>query len=122
LVLSIVTVHVPVPEQAPPQPAKLEPAEAAAFRVTTAPEAKVAEQTEPQLIAVEPEVVTVPLPLPVVLTNRAFVMLDSGAKVAVTNWALTIDTIHDPVPVQYPLQPMNPDPDAGIAVSVTEVP
>jgi hypothetical protein len=92
-----------------------------AVKVTTAPELKLAEQAEPQLIP-DGLLVTVPLPLPVLLINKAFVMLDSGAKFAMTNLAATMDTAQGAVLVQSPLQPMKPDPDAGLAVSVTEVP
>jgi len=92
-----------------------------AVSVTTAAEAKVPEQTEPQLTP-DGLLVTVPLPLPVLLTSKVFVILDSGAKFATINWAATIDTVHGAVPVQSPLQPMKPDPEAGVAVNVTEVP
>jgi hypothetical protein len=34
---SIVTAHIPVPAHAPPQPAKVEPPEGEAVRVTTVP-------------------------------------------------------------------------------------
>src|SRR5262245_29350240 len=63
-----VTVHGPVPEQAPDQPAKLEPAAGVAVSVTGTA-AKGAEQVEPQLIAFGLEV-TVPEPLPVLVTVR----------------------------------------------------
>src|ERR687897_2890984 len=65
---------------------------------------------------------------------RAGVGLDSPAggdagvpacrpNVAVTSRARSIATVHVPVPAQpSPPQPTNVDPDAGVAVSVTEVP
>jgi hypothetical protein len=66
----IVTTHVPVPVQAPPHAAKVEPLAAAAVRVTAVPLAMFAEQVDPQLI---PPVldVTVPLPVPDFVTVSA---------------------------------------------------
>jgi hypothetical protein len=43
-------------------------------------------------------------------------------NVAVTAAAAFIVTVHGPVPVQAPLQPVNADPAFGVAVSVTTVP
>ncbi|MBI3607017.1 MAG: hypothetical protein HY207_03515 [Nitrospirae bacterium] len=43
-------------------------------------------------------------------------------KVAVTDLAASIVTLHDVIPVQAPLQPEKTDPDAGVAVRVTLVP
>jgi hypothetical protein len=65
------------------------------------------------------EDVTVPLPVPPLLTVRLYVI---GAKLAVTDFAASIVTEHDPVPVQAPLQPENVDPLAAAAVKVTAVP
>ncbi|MCI2430315.1 hypothetical protein LM604_06660 [Candidatus Acetothermia bacterium] len=48
LLASIVTTHVPVPLQAPPQPVKVEPLAATAVSVTEVPLAKVAEHVAPQ--------------------------------------------------------------------------
>ena len=61
----IVRVHVPVPEQAPPQPVKVDPALGVAVRVTDVPEAKtllvqLVEQPKP-----EGEDETLPEPVPV---------------------------------------------------------
>jgi hypothetical protein len=66
--------------------------------------------------------VTVPLPFPVSLTSRVFVILDCSVKIAVTERAVTMDTMQAPVPEQAPVQPMKLDPDPGVAVNVTEVP
>ncbi len=61
---------------------------------------------------------TEPEPVPAKITDRVAV----GANVAVTKRFELIVTVHVPVPVQAPpLQPMNADPDAGAAVSVTAV-
>src|SRR5262245_21921855 len=43
-------------------------------------------------------------------------------KVAVTERAAVIETVHAPLPLQAPLQPPKVDPLAAEAVSVTEVP
>src|SRR5437016_3681154 len=60
--------------------------------------------------------VTVPLPVPASLTVRVKVC---RSKVAVTVVALVKVTVHEPVPVQPPLQPVKTDPGAGGAVKVT---
>ena len=72
LAASIVTVHVPVPEQpAPLQPTKVEPTAGLAVRVTLTPLVKEATQVLPQLMPAR-LLVTVPLLLPVttLLTDR----------------------------------------------------
>ena len=53
--------HVPVPEQAPLQPVKLDPPAAAAVRTSMVPLSKSSVQSEPQEIPVP---VTVPVPVP----------------------------------------------------------
>ena len=68
--LSIVTVQVPVPEQAPLQPTKMELASVVAVRLTTVPELKLAVQVLPQLIPTGLEV-TVPVPVPLLEMVRA---------------------------------------------------
>ena len=64
---SVVTAHVPVPLQAPPQPAKDEPFIAAAVSVTLVPRANDAAHVLPQLIP-EGFDVTVPEPDPILVT------------------------------------------------------
>src|SRR5438093_1153405 len=93
-----VTVHGPVPVQAPPlQPVKTEPASGAAVSVTSVPL----------------------LPVAALLT----VGREVGLKVAVTVVAAANVTVHGPVPVQAPpLQPVKAEPVVGAAVSVTGVP
>jgi hypothetical protein len=76
----MVTVHVPVPEQAPLQPAKVEPASALALNVTELPSANPAEQLAPQLIPAG-EDVTVPAPAPAFVTES---VRAGRANVAVT--------------------------------------
>jgi hypothetical protein len=114
----IVTLHVPVPVQAPLQPVKVAPAAGAAVSVTAVPLLKAAEQVVPQLMPAG-VLVTVPAPAPARLTLSA---KDCRAKVAVTELAAFIVTVHVPVPVHAPLQPVNVAPAAGVAVSVTAVP
>jgi len=60
---------------------------------------------------------TVPPPLPAVVTVNGKI-----AKIAVTVRTALIVTTHESLPVQAPLQPTNPEPGAGVAVSVTVVP
>ena len=64
--------------------------------------------------------VTVPLPVPALLTVRAKV---GTSNVAVTVVAADIVTVQELAPEQPPpLQPVKIEPDAGVAVSVTAVP
>lgn len=114
----IVTVHVAVvPEQLPDQPVNLDPAEAAAVRVTFVLELKYAVQSTPQLIPPMFEV-TVPEPVP----ERAAVSRYCAVKVAVTERAAVIARTHEPVPVHEPDQPENTYPVAAPADRVTVVP
>src|SRR5207247_631336 len=115
-----VTTQVPVPEQPLPlQPLKAEPAAGVAVSVTAVPLAKLAAQVTPQLIPTG-ALVTVPLPVPALLTVSAKL---GRLKVAVTVVAAETVTVHDPVPVHPPpLQPLKIEPAAGVAVSVTAVP
>jgi hypothetical protein len=63
--------------------------------------------------------VTVPLPVPALVTVSACVVA-VVLKVAVTDRAAVIATVHAAVPVQAPLQPAKVEPLAAEAVSVTE--
>ena len=70
LALSIVTVHVvEVPEQSPDHPPKVELLAAVAVTVTVVPELNDAEQVLPQFMP-DGLLVTVPLPVPVLVTVR----------------------------------------------------
>ena len=63
--------------------------------------------------------VTVPLPVPALLTVRANVGTSNVAMTVVVAFKVTVQ---GPVPVQPPpLQPLNVEPVAGVAVSVTAV-
>jgi hypothetical protein len=81
LALVIAILHAPVPEQDPAQPRKVDPAAGAAVRETEAPLRKLPEHVGPQLIPAG-ELVTVPLPLPVLLTLSRYLVPD--AKVTLT--------------------------------------
>ena len=71
----------------------------------------------PQLIPAG-ALVTVPLPVPALLTVSAKVC---GVKVAVTVVAALMLTVQAPVPVHAPVQPLKVEPAAGVAVNVTAV-
>src|SRR5439155_25284011 len=115
-----VTTHVPVPEHPPPlQPVKVEPAAGVAVSVTAVPLVKLAEQVTPQVIPAG-VLVTVPIPVPALVTVRAKVGRSNVALIVV---GADIVTVHEPVPEQPPpLQPVKVEPAAGVAVSVTAVP
>jgi len=116
----MVTVHV-TPETVlhPLQPASVDPPAAVAVRVTLVPLAYGSEQSVPQLIPDGLEL-TVPLPVPVLLTVRT--KLDES-NVAVTVLAIFIVTVHVvPDTVSHPLQLPKVDPPAALAVRVTLVP
>jgi hypothetical protein len=117
---AMVTAHVAVPEQPPPlQAVKVEPAAGVAVSVTVLPLGKLPEHVAPQLIPAG-ELVTVPLPAPVMLKVR---VTGCRPKVAVTVVAAVTVTAHVPVPEQLPpLQPVKDDPASGLAVRVTVVP
>lgn len=76
-------------------------------------------QLAPQLTPAG-ELVTVPVPVPVLPTVKEYV--GAGSNIAVTDCAPLIVTTQVPVPVHPPpLQPMNEEPAAGVADSVTAV-
>src|SRR5579884_2879908 len=93
---------VAVPPHAPVQPRNAPPAGGVATSVTLALAANGAEHTFaplPQLIAPLPPL-TFPVPLTVTLS------VTEGAKVAVTLRSADIVSVHEPVPVQSPVQPV----------------
>jgi hypothetical protein len=114
------TVHVvAVPEHEPPQPVNFEPEAGLAVSVTEVPWAMFAEHDEVQLM-LPTLLVTEPDPVPALVTVSLHV---SCAKLAVTDRAVVIDTVHVvAVPEHEPAHPVNTEPAAGLAVSVTEVP
>ena len=116
-----VSVQVDVPLHAPDQPANVDPAAGMAVRVTELPVAKFAEHVCPQSIPAG-LLVTVPDPVPEFVTVSC-----AGGAVAVLNPADTkvlpaMVTLHAPVPLQAPPQPVNVMPDAAVAVRVKAVP
>jgi hypothetical protein len=115
----IVTTQVPVPEHpAPLHPPKAEPAPGVAVNITTVSMVYDAEQVAPQLIPAGLDV-TVPVPVPVLLTVNAKVC---KGNVAVTFCTALMVTTQVPVPEHPPpLQPWNVEPAAGVAVRVTTV-
>src|SRR2546428_11739857 len=97
-----VTAHEPVPLHPPPlQPAKTDPAAAVAVNVTAVPVLKVAEQVDPQLIS-PPPLVTVPDPVPDLMTVKAKVL---RANIAVTAVLAVTGSLPAPVPRQPPPLP-----------------
>ena len=110
-----------VPEHPPPlQPLKMEPPEGDAVSVTLAPSGKADEQAGPQLMPAG-LLVTMPLPAPVLLTERAYEV--PSVKLAETDVAPVTVTVQVSVPEQPPpLQPEKIEPPVGEAVSVTLVP
>src|SRR5438128_1721959 len=91
----------------------------AAVSVTAVPLAKLAAQVAPQVIP-PGELVTVPLPVPALLTVSAKL---GRLNVAVTVVAALKVTVQAPVPEQPPpLQPVKIEPATGAAVRVTGVP
>jgi hypothetical protein len=121
--LVIVSTQEPAPVQVSPlQPAKPEPAEGKAERVTVVPELKFAEHAMAEQSIPAGLLSILPLPLPAALTSKVFVVLAGGPKEAVMDRAAVIETAQDPVPVQAPLQPRKADPAVGAAVRMTEVP
>src|SRR5262245_15860978 len=120
VVAFIVRVQVPRPEQPPPfQPVNVDPTAGFAVSVTTAPEPKVAEHVDPQLMPAGVEVTT-PLPAPALPTPRVNVCWVKVALTAVAAFMVTLQLLvpeHPP-----PLQPANAEPPAGLAESVTKVP
>ena len=118
----IVNVHVPVPSHGPaPHPVNVDPAAAVGVNVICVPLAKLLEHVAPQLIPAG-LLVTVPVPVPVLLTVKVKLLVPR-AKLAVTVVAAVIVTTQVLVPVQPPpLQPVNVEPAAGVAVNVIAVP
>ena len=114
----MVTMHWPVPVQAPLQPANVEPVAGVALSVTCVAGvvlATFAEHVVPQLIG-PPATVPVPVPIFVMLSGNVAAALN----VAVTLRAADMVTVQVPVTlVHAPLQPANVDPAAGVAVRVT---
>lgn len=123
-VVSVVTetVQAAVPAHADPlHPANAEPVAGTAVKVTEVPALTDVTQLDPQLIPAG-ELVIVPVPVPDALTD-SFDCVGGGApKFAVTARSESMVTLHPPVPVHAPLQPVNAWPAVGATVSATFVP
>src|SRR5436190_5973660 len=119
----MLTVHTlpvrPETESHPLQPLRnTEPNCGETVSVTVVPLTYGSEQSAPQLIPPGLDV-TVPLPRPLLFT----VSVNSSLNVAVTVRAALIVTVQDaPAAESQPLHPLNLEPDAATAVSVTVVP
>jgi hypothetical protein len=115
----MVKLQVPVPEQAPLQPANTEAEDdGVAVSVIAVLVLKLAEQVAPQLIPAG-ALLTDPLPVPARVTFTGKV---AGMKMALTDCAEFMVTEQAPVPAQAPAQPANTDPAAAVGVSATTVP
>ena len=112
---SIVTVHVPVPLQAPDQPLNWEVLSGVAVNVIVVAPSYDALQVGPQEIPAG-VVVTAPAPLP------DFVTVTGAVNRAETDLGASMVTVQPPVPVQAPLQPEKVNPVSGRTVSITELP
>jgi hypothetical protein len=118
LAASMVTVHVPVPEQAPLHPTKMESAAGVAVNVSEVPALNDVEQVAPQLIPAGEEV-TVPVPVPLFETIK---VKSLRVKVAVTFLAAIILTVQVvPLVLSHPDHEVKSELPSGVAVSVTWV-
>lgn len=117
-----ITTQVPVPEQLlPVHPVNEDPFVGAALSVTVVPTVKVPVQEAAQLLMPPGELVTVPLPVPAVVTVSVAV-LGGGLKPADTVCGPFITTTHGPVPLHPAVQPANVEPPVALALRVTELP
>ena len=105
----IVTVQAPVPVQAPLQPRERRARRRCGGQCDHGAVGVRAGTSAPHEMPAG-ALVTVPLPVPVLVTVSA---KSGGMKVAVTDVAALIVTVQAPVPVQAPLQPVNVEPAAG---------
>jgi hypothetical protein len=114
-----VTTQLPVPEHAPPQPAKVDPALGVAVSVICVPGVTFSPQSAPQAIPAG-LLLTVPVPVPFFVTVSP---TGTRLNVAVTVVAVLTVTVQEvAVPEQPPLQPAKTDPGAAAAVSVNGEP
>lgn len=118
------TAALPLPEQAPLHPAKVEPAPGVGVKVTDVPWLKLAAQVPALQLIPAGALVTVPEPLPAKVTDR-----DCWMAVKVTVQArccgivtLSVTGVVDgPMALQLPVALVNVDPASGLNVSVTVV-
>lgn len=117
----IVTVHAPVPAQAPLHPLNTDPAAAVGVSVTAVPLLKSNEHVLPQLMPAGLLVID-PEPAPVRRVVRVNFDGAAGPKVAVTARLELSVMSHAALPLQAPDQPVNTEPEAGVAARLTIVP
>ena len=124
LLVPAAIVQLPVPLQAPPQPAKVLPLLARAVRLMVAVFEKLPDAPLQSMAHESPVglLVTLPVPIPD-LANVTVRVVTSAAKFAVTLRALSTLTLQVLLePAQAPPQPLKMLPVAACAVSVTAVP
>ena len=120
----IVTTQLPVPVQAPLQPANVEPEFATCVNVTCDPAVKFAAHVLGHKIP-DGALVTVPVPAPASVTVSAKVVVWLNVAVTVSDADGILNVHVVPVPVHavgVPLHPANVNPGCGISLNVTEVP
>ena len=121
VLVSRVSLHVPVPVHGPDHPAKVVPASGADVNTTAVPLGKLAVQLCGQLIPAG-VLVTVPAPLPTLFTV-SWMGEAVALKVAVTEVAAFREMVQVVlVPLQPPDQSANLEPDLAAAVSLTDLP
>src|SRR5712691_5128143 len=111
-----VTLQAPAPEQAPPHAERIEPLPGVAVSTTGAPEAKSALQVPDEQL--NPPGLLETLPPPVTVTLR----VRPCTKAAETDWSEFMLTLHEPLPLHAPPQPVKIQPALGTGVSETSVP
>jgi len=115
-----VTIQGPTPAQLPPdQPVNVEPVSATAVRETDESSTYSSVQSLPHAIPPGSDV-TVPPPSPARVTDSEWE--PGGLKLAMTDFAVSIVTTHEPVPEHTPDQPPKVELPMGEAVRVTSVP
>src|SRR3954469_22271855 len=100
----MVTAQLPVPVHPSDQPLKVDPDAGAAASVTTMPAGYCTVQSLAQVMPAS-ELVTVPAPLPPLVTVRVKLFGGIVLNVAPTVLAASIVTLHAPMPEQAPDQP-----------------
>ena len=115
------TIHVPVPVQPFAfHPVNVEPLVGVAVKITVVPMVKFAVQLLVHWAMPPGELLTVPLPDPMLVTVRDTV-LGGVVNVAETVCGAFITTTQEPIPIQAPDQPVNVEPAVPLAVRVTEL-
>ena len=119
----IVTVHVTaVPEQAPDQPANVEPELGVAVTVTAVPAGKL-RVLGPQEGVDDGDACAqiTPLPVPDAAVVRVYCCATSASKFATTSLSPSIFNVHAPDPEQSPPHLTGEELESGVPVNVTSV-